>query len=130
MMFENLLDPLRVESEIEAVKGFARFKGDAIFQEEKIVQKGSYNFFGSMGEGYEIHNATTKKRSKKKKNLYGTFIHGLFDSDGFRDKIFSEINSDYVGYDFNERKANAIKEFALLVEKNVDMQTIVKELLD
>ena len=130
MMFENLLDPLRVESEREAVKGFARFKGDAIFQEEKIVQKGSYNFFGTMGEGYEIHNATTKKRSKKKKNLYGTFIHGLFDSDGFRDKIFSEINSDYVGYDFNERKANSIKKFALRVEKNVDMQTIVKELLD
>ena len=34
-----------------------------------------------MVDGYEIHNGFAKKKSKKSKNLYGTFVHGLFDND-------------------------------------------------
>ena len=41
MMFENILDPLAIESSVKKTKGFGRFKGDVIFQKEKIVQKGT-----------------------------------------------------------------------------------------
>ncbi|MBL4708863.1 MAG: cobyric acid synthase [Flavobacteriales bacterium] len=128
MMFENILDPLCIESPVKKTKGFGRFKGDVVFQKEKIVKKGSYNLFGIMTEGYEIHNAITKKRAKSKSKLYGTFVHGLFDNDKLRYKIFSKINSKYKGYDFKKYKQEAIKEFATHIATHVNMKKILKAL--
>jgi adenosylcobyric acid synthase len=130
MMFENIFDPQKVESEKEVIKGFGRLKGDVVFQQEKIVQKGCYNLFGTMVDGYEIHNATTKKRAKRKRNIYGTFVHGLFDSDALRYEIFSELNEEYQGYNFKEFKANAIDNFAVHIEKNVDIDKVIEALYE
>ena len=130
MMFENILDPFAVESDIEKTEGFGRFKGDTLFQKEKIVKKGSYNLFGIMVDGYEIHNGVTKNRAKERENLYATFIHGLFDSDALRKKIFSQINKNYKGYDFKKYKAKEIKKFAQHIEKNVNIDKIEKALYE
>ena len=128
MMFENILDPLRIESEHKTTKGFARFKGDVTFAKEKIVQKGCYNLFGTMVEGYEIHNGITKKRAKKKENVYGTFVHGLFDNDSLRYKIFSTVNPNYQGYNFQKYKQTAIKQFSLHIDKHINMDFIQNQL--
>jgi len=128
MMFERILDPFGVESQKKEVKGLGRFSGEIIFQKSKIVKKGSYNIFDCIIEGYEIHNGVAKKKCKRKKNLYGTFIHGLFDSDEFRYKLFSSINSSYKGYDFKKFKAKAIKKFASHIDRHIDIDYIVKEL--
>jgi len=130
MMFEKIRDPWHVESDTKKVKGFGRFKGDIVFEQEKIVKKGSYKLFGIILDGYEIHNGVAKKLAKKKKNLYGTFIHGLFDSDEFRHKIFSKVDKRYKGYNFKKYKAKAIKNFALHIDKHIDMDYITKELND
>lgn len=128
MMFERLLDSKNIESDKEEVKGFGRFKGDVIFKKEKIVKKGSYNLFGIMVKGYEIHNGTTKKRAKQKDKIYGTFVHGLFDSDEFREKLFFEINPNYKGYNYSKYKTTAIQEFTQHIEKNVNMDKIEQAL--
>ena len=128
MMFEKILDPLKVESEQKKTLGFGRIKGKVTFQKEKIVQKGCYKLFGIMVDGYEIHNGVAKKRVIKKKNLYGTFVHGLFDNDELRYKIFHKINSKYQGYNFKTYKAKAIKNFALHIHHHIDMVFIQKEL--
>jgi adenosylcobyric acid synthase len=124
MMFENILDPLTVESRFTKVSGFGRIKGSVTFQEEKIVKKGTYRLFNCMVDGYEIHNGIAKKRVKKKKNLYATFIHGLFDNDEFRYNIFNEINPDYQGYNFKEFKDKSIKDFAEFIALHVDIDFI------
>ncbi|MEA2099513.1 MAG: cobyric acid synthase [Campylobacterota bacterium] len=128
MLFERILDPLHIESEIDEVEGFKLFKGDIVFQEEKIVQKGCYNLFGTMIDGYEIHNGTTKRRAKSREKLYGTFVHGLFDNDDLRYKIFSTIDERYEGYNFKEFKAKSIKEFAGHIDEHIDMEYVVKKL--
>ncbi len=128
MMFENLLDPLNIESRFSKVTGLCRIKGSVTFQKEKIVQKGTYRLFGCVVDGYEIHNGIAKKRLKKKKNLYATFIHGLFDNDEFRYKTFTEINPNYQGYNFKEFKAKSIKDFAEFIDLHVDLDFIVKKL--
>lgn len=128
MMFERILDPHGVESERKEVEGFGRFKGEVTFQKEKILKKGSYNLFGVMGDGYEIHNATAKKRAKSKKNIYGTFIHGIFDNDALRLKLFQEIDAHYSGYHFKAYKAKAIESFTHHVESHVAIQKIVDAL--
>ncbi|MDY0122713.1 cobyric acid synthase [Sulfurimonas sp.] len=129
MMFERILDPDGVESELQEVKGFGRIKGDVLFGKEKIVKKGCYYLFGHMIDGYEIHNGVAKKRVVKKKNLYATFVHGIFESDEFRCKLFCKIDETYEGYDFKEYKAKAIKEFVEHIEKNVNVDFIKKELI-
>jgi adenosylcobyric acid synthase len=130
MMFERILDPLHIESNTKEVKGFARFKGDVIFQKDKILKKGTYNIFDCLVDGYEIHNAITKKKAKNKKNLYGTFIHGLFDNDEFRYRLFSSIDKNYKGYNFKKYKAKAIKKFAQHIDKYIDMDTIKKAIYE
>lgn len=128
MMFEHILDPDGVESTCQNTKGFGRIKGDVVFKKEKIVKKGTYHLSHSIVDGYEIHNATAKYRAKKKKNLYGTFVHGLFDNDELRYNIFNEIDEQYVGYNFKEYKAKATDEFAKHVQKHVDIDFIQKAL--
>ena len=130
MMFERLLDKKNIESDEKEVSGFGRFRGDIVFKKKKIVKKGSYNLFGIMVDGYEIHNGTAKKRAKQKENLYGTFIHGLFDSDAFREKLFLEINPNYKGYNFSEYKTKAIQEFAQHIEENVNINKIEQALYE
>ena len=128
MMFERLLDPKQIESDLKEIKGFARFKGDIVFQKEKIVKKGTYNISDIMVDGYEIHNGTAKKRYKESGNLFGTFIHGLFDNDAIRDKIFSKIDAKYRGYNFKKYKKSAIKEFTNHIDRHVNMNDILKAL--
>lgn len=128
MMFERILDPEAIESDIKEIEGFGRFNGDVLFKDKKVVKKDIYNIFECSVDGYEIHNATAKKLVQKQKNLYGTFVHGLFDSDEFRDKLFSQVNKEYKGYNFKKYKQNAIDEFALHVEQAVDMDAIHKAL--
>ncbi|MBU1216560.1 cobyric acid synthase [bacterium] len=128
MMFERILDPLGIESGEKEVKGFGRIKGDVIFEAEKTVKKGLYKLFGHKIQGYEIHNAQAKNLATKKKNLYGTFLHGLFDNDGIRYEIFSQIDKNYQGYNFKEYKKQSIKNFAQHIEKHVDIDFIVQNL--
>jgi len=128
MMFETILDPLKIESDRKEVKGFARLKGEIVFQKEKIVKKGCYKIFRTMIKGYEIHNGVAKKRSKMKKNLYGTFVHGLFESDEIRHKIFSQINQSYRGYNFKKYKEKSIRDFANHIDKHIDINHILKAL--
>jgi adenosylcobyric acid synthase len=82
-----------------------------------------------MTEGFEIHNGITKKRAKKKKNLYGTFVHGLFESDALREFFFKKVNPTYKGYDFKAYKQKAIEEYATFMQKYIDIDKILKEIL-
>ena len=93
-----------------------------------MLKKENYEIFDCNVAGYEIHNAIAKKRHKKHKNLYGTFVHGFFESDAIRNKLFSQINENYEGYNFQEYKKNSIEEFAYHVEQNIDIDFIHKSL--
>ena len=128
MMFDKIIDPENIESKHKVVNGLSRIKGYTTFINKKVVRKGTFKLFGCMVDGYEIHNGVAKKILKKKKNLYATFVHGLFDSDDFRYKLFSEINKNYKGYNFKKYKAKAIANFAKHIDKHIDMDAIEKAL--
>jgi len=130
ILFEAILDPLHIESEYDVIPGFGRFKGSVTFQKEKRVKKGCYNIWGIMVDGYEIHNAIAKKNAKHKRNLYATFVHGIFENDALRLKLFRKINANYKGYNFKEFKAKSIKEFANHIDKHVDMDFIEASLCE
>ena len=130
MMFEKIVDPLHIESSQQIVTGFGRLKGAVEFQKEKIVAKGEYKIFGIKVQGYEIHNGRAKVLSKRAKNLYGTFVHGILQSDAMRYKLFSKLNPNYRGYSFEQYKADAIDTFCQHIDKHVDVDFIEKSLYE
>ena len=128
MMFEYILDPDEIESHKQETKAFGIFKGNVEFKKEKVVKKGKYKIFDTKVKGYEIHNGKAKKICTKKKNYYGTFIHGLFDNDDLRYKIFNKINPDYKGYNFKRYKKKTIEDFTSHIDKQIDMDYILKRI--
>jgi len=130
VLFENILDPLNIESDKKEIKGLGVFKGDIIFQKEKIVKKSIYNIMDIMLNGYEIHNGIHKNIYTKQENIFGTFVHGIFDNNHFRHKIFSSINKNYKGYDFQKFKETSIQDFADHIEKHVDIDFIENSLYE
>jgi len=126
MMFGRILDPDGIESEAGTeVKGFGRLKGDILFEKEKRATKGCYELFGLQIEGYEIHHGKCDAIAAEQERFFGTFVHGLFDSDAFREKLFRGIDPAYLGYDFAAYKAEKIAGFAGHVAGNLDLEAII-----
>jgi adenosylcobyric acid synthase len=111
MMFEKILDPLKIESQIKEIKGFGWIDDQILLQREKVVKKASYNIFGKRVEGFEIHNGISKKYPLffQNKNIKGTFVHGIFEDANFRT--------------YQKRK---IQEFYLEIKKHLDLEKIKK----
>lgn len=129
MMFEALCDPLGIEEAAGTeAKGFGRLGGEVHFAGEKTLKKGDYTLFDCPVKGYEIHNGQVTRLSRQEGRLYGTFVHGLLDSDLFRKKLFRTINPNYRGYDFGAYKAEAIADFAHHVDANLDLDAIIEAL--
>ena len=130
MMFEYIVDADAIESSDKKTKALSLLKGKVEFKKEKVVKKGIYEIFGSKIQGYEIHNGLAKDIYKQKKNCYGTFIHGLFDNDEIRYKLFSKINQKYKGYNFKKYKKKTIEDFTSHIDKHIDIKYILKRLSD
>lgn len=129
MMFESLCDPLGIEEEPGTeVQGFGRFSGTIRFTGEKTVKKSDYTLFDCPVKGYEIHNGHADELSRQKKRLYGTFVHGLLESNLLREKLFRSVNPEYQGYDFDAYKAESIAGFAHHIDTNLDLDTIIAAL--
>lgn len=112
-------DPAGVESNREKVTGLNLLPIETILEEEKIVRKvtGTCLMNGKRVRGYEIHMGKSSilqnigepflrihkpgnKRSwgdgccVNKGQVCGTYIHGLFDSPGFRGDFLNRIRRD------------------------------------
>ena len=128
MMFETLVDEYGIESSLARYEGFGRFRGEVHFQKEKVVQKGWYNLLGIPVEGYEIHNGIAKKRAKRKKRLFGTFVHGIFENDALRYKLFHKVDKRYKGYCFKSYKQERIASFCETLQRHLDLNTIIEKI--
>jgi adenosylcobyric acid synthase len=128
MLYEFILDPFGVESIHKKATGLGRVVGSIELKKKSLIKKGLYSIFGCKIEGYEIHNAITKEVALKKRNLYATHVHGIFENDRFRDKLFGSINPDYKGYNYAAHKQKVIDEFTAHIEKSVNIEIIEEEL--
>lgn len=131
MMFETLEDKYALENEKAVIEeGFALIPSSLIFEKEKILKKGLYELFDCKIEGFEIHHGVNKEYglSYEKENFKGTFVHGIFDNDKFRTKLFKDINSSYVGYDFKEYKKDSINNFISQMKKHLDIDKLIEGL--
>jgi adenosylcobyric acid synthase len=131
MMFESLNDIYALENE-QALKeeGF-RFIPDIItFEKEKILEKKSYDLFGTKIDGFEIHHGMCQKYplSFEKENFKGTFVHQIFDSNEFRTNYFKSIKANYIGFDFQEYKKQTVDNFIETLKEKLDVNHILKNI--
>jgi len=128
MMFETLFDEYGIEEKpLTKESGLNYIQKTLTFKKEKNLTKGRYKQFDLELQGYEIHHGSAELSYFQKDNVYGSFIHGLFDNNSFRHLMFSQISSQYKGYNFKEFKASKIASYCSFINDNIDLEYILKE---
>lgn len=142
MLGLTLKDPYGVEHGGE-MSGLGLIDAKTVFEKEKIRTRISGNLAdvngifnklsGAAFEGYEIHMGTTtnNKDIVNNKNVYGTYIHGIFDKDIVAKTIVEALlekkglNADSVkAFDITSYKESQYDILADEMRKSLDMDYI------
>jgi adenosylcobyric acid synthase len=160
MLGLTIKDPYHVESDMEEIKGIGLLDIDTIFERDKkmtrVKLKCTNEHFDIDNDlyGYEIHMGRSIYKSNAKAlfnileengekvnyedgavnssgNIFGTYVHGIFDGKGFRQFILNELRkskglalSNSPTYE-NEREKELDK-LADLVRANINIEEIYK----
>src|SRR3989338_11247414 len=157
MMGKAVKDPYSVESSLKEAKGLGLLDVETILEKEKktcqvkaIVNSSQLTIHSSHINGYEIHMGETIGREQPfsgitERNsasvriadgavsndgkIWGTYIHGIFDNDGFRIVFLNSLRTKRGLPEngiifFKDRKADCIKVLAEEVRKAIDMQRV------
>ncbi len=124
MMFEHIVDLQGVESKKKRSEALGLIRGEIFFSDQKIVKKSEFMLHDKVIKGYEIHFGKSKEYPiyYEKDNIFGTFIHGIFDNDSFRKYIF---NQNYKGYNYQNKKEKILNNFIEEMGKNIDMKRVI-----
>ncbi len=163
MLGKDIKDPLGIEGDIKEEEGFDLLGLSTKFNEVKTLKhtKGvvvsNHNFMKNSLEkeviGYEIHNGESKildyknifiedenknvlGLSNESGNVYGTYIHGIFDSteflnslvETFREKFNKNllITDENKNLSYDEYREKQYDELLKLMEENIDMKELDK----
>lgn len=150
MLGNLIVDSLSIESDIREESGFSLLNLKTRFNEEKVTKRTDGIAFDSINvSGYEIHNGMSKigKNSEvfikaengsvlgicnKDHTVFGTYLHGVFDSDEFlnyfiEDVLKIKLNSykAYTNENYDEFKDKQYEKLADAFEKNIDVDKII-----
>ncbi len=147
MMGETISDPEQVEAaSVEEIAGLGLISMETVFLEEKVQTQTEGVFSGIQGmlaglngmkyNGYEIHMGRSGEKLPSlqgNQNIYGTYIHGVFDAEGIADTILKAIcerrNIDFEAlqsFDIREYKERQYDILADAVRNSLDMDLIYK----
>lgn len=149
MLGRKISDPLETENG-GSVDGMNMLECETTFVGEKNQFQTSGKFLDTEGffaclsgaefSGYEIHMGVTENSGKKltscggsyKNNVYGCYVHGIFDSPDVSERIvhrlFEAKGISYIGGE-TDRHAYKEKQFDILadsVRKNIDMDLLYR----
>ena len=104
MLGEKIFDPLKTESNHVELDGLKLLPIETKFNVEKFTRqvtldKVDFDFLGEKIcaenlSGYEIHSGVTSNLDGKilvRENIFGTYVHGIFDNDNFRRQILNAV---------------------------------------
>ena len=144
MLGEKIFDPNHVESDVEEIEGLKLLPLSTTFAVEKLtrqitLEKMTFEFLGSPidvknVEGYEIHAGETQPTEASlmmsKGNVFGTYMHGIFDNDEFRRQMLNAVrrqkNLEPLANVRNRRaeKQAAYERLANIIRDAVDMKQL------
>ena len=145
MLGRTVSDPEEVEAAgTTEILGMGLLDMDTVFQGEKVQTQKTGVFDGITGmlsglngkayEGYEIHMGRSEEKTPPlmgAANVYGSYVHGIFDAPGISDTILMAICSgkgvDFQAletFDINEYKERQYDLLADAVRSGLDMELI------
>ncbi|MBQ3380028.1 MAG: cobyric acid synthase [Clostridia bacterium] len=147
MLGRSITDEGGSESEnTSSVRGMEMLDMDTVFFKDK-VQTQTRGVFSSVEgvlsslnglsyEGYEIHMGRSAQESSPlsgKGNVYGTYIHGIFDAEGISERIIHALCAEkgvdpslINAYDTKVYKEREYDLLARIVRENIDMELIYR----
>ena len=138
MLGSELCDPHHVEGG-GAVRGLELLDLTTELAPKKVTQRVSVQATWSVtASGYEIHHGITlanaptttfldKDLGYQKGNVYGVYVHGLFDSAPFRQEFLQRIGVVSTGLEWHNEVDAALDLLAAHLEAHLDMQRIDKD---
>jgi len=104
MLGEKIFDPLKTESNHTELDGLKLLPIETTFAAEKFTRQVTlpeinFDFLGEKIssanlDGYEIHSGESNLHGQKiiaRENVFGTYVHGIFDNDDFRRKFLNAV---------------------------------------
>ena len=147
MLGRTVSDPDQVEAAgVTEIAGMDLLPMDTVFHGEKVQTQTSGIFAGIEGmlsglngifyEGYEIHMGRSQEALTPvtgNGNVYGSYIHGIFDAPGVTDTILKalcqqkDIDFDALGtFDMRAYKEQQYDKLAAAVREGLDMELVYK----
>lgn len=154
MLGNSIRDPNLVESSICETKGMGLLDIDTVLQKKKVTTRVLAALDGDLVYGYEIHMGRcmygktssplfkiTEKNGKNVSehdgavnyngNIFGTYIHGVFDSADFRETILNKARAkkglkQKKSHDYKKFREEEIDKLAYIVKENIDIKNIFK----
>ena len=146
MLGRKITDDMGVEGEIKNINGLGLIDAETVMQSEKTCINGSKTLDGisglfsvlngSMAKGYEIHAGVTKIGDREiicggKNNVFGTYLHGLFDKKEFLNKFLNVLSAETgkkisVDFSYETVKEREYDKLANMVRENMDMQAVYR----
>ena len=116
MLGKTISDPHGVEGSPSTVEGLGILDVDTILTTEKTVRNVS-------ATGYEIHVGETIGTATSADGLvWGTYIHGLFANDKFRENLF-KINSNY---NYKQHIQKILDDWADILAENINIEQLLE----
>lgn len=156
MLGEEIKDPFAIESLHQAKEGLCLLPVRTTISKEKttILSKGSLTIFGNSYQvtGYEIHMGITDRAHQyealiettsgtdgcksKDEKVIGTYFHGIFHNDSFREELLNRIRQTKGlapirhRVSFNQLREEAFDRLADHVRGHVKLEFIEKQMED
>lgn len=149
MLGRSLSDPAAVESgDVREIDGIGFLETDTVFSGEEVQMQTRGTLSGIEGmltslngleyEGYEIHMGRSEEKLPPvsgDKNVYGTYIHGIFDAPGITDTILKAIcrvkgidEEALDSFDMEEYRETQYNKLADVVREGLDMDYVYRVL--
>lgn len=154
MLGKEIQDPYKIEGDLEKIEGFSFLDTYTTMEKLKCTQQVSKSIecsvdgtiienFNGIVKGYEIHQGITHGSEKNvtegteyvfiaKENIFGTYIHGIFDNEKFTRNFLNNVRikkglkSLDDKFSFSRFKEAEYNKLATLIRKNLDMSKIYK----
>lgn len=137
MLGRTISDPQGVEGAPETVEGLGMLEVDTILTTEKTVRNVS-------DTGYEIHvGETTGAATSTDGLVWGSYVHGLFADDEFRNNLFlsfresiaseeslqsplTYVRDDRINYNYRQHTKKILDDWADILAENINIEKLLE----
>jgi len=145
MLGRYVADPDGVEGAADSEEGLGLLDVETVLRPQKITQQcvAEVPLFNCLAKGYEIHAGDTNANGPRHvflsvdgrvvgdaaidKPIYGTYLHGLFESGIFRRKFLAELGVGSSAESHQARVDRSLDELAVALEDHLNLDQMLDQ---